>query len=148
MFSCPSGQFPSAGGTPRLERTLRSPAMTDPNALASFSSAVSGIVAKTAPAIVSIHSHRLRATGFVWKPGLVVTADEALADEGDVSIRFADGSERRATIAGRDHTTDVALLRVDTGTIAPTNSRPRCRRSVRSRSWSQPSAARRRPRSA
>jgi S1-C subfamily serine protease len=98
--------------------------MTDPNALASFSSAVSGIVAKTAPAIVSIHSHRLRATGFVWRPGLVVTADEALADEGDVSIRFADGSERRATIAGRDHTTDVALLRVDTGTIAPTELSP------------------------
>ena len=98
--------------------------MTDPNALASFSSAVSGIVAKTAPAIVSVHSHRLRATGFVWKAGLVVTADEALADEGDVSIRFADGSERPATIAGRDHTTDVALLRVDTGTIAPTKLSP------------------------
>src|SRR6476646_7896704 len=98
MSSCPSGQFPSAGGTPRLERTLWSSAMTDPNALAYFSSAVSGIVAKTAPAIVSVHSHRLRATGFVWKPGLVVTADEALADEGEVEIRLADGSTRTAAI--------------------------------------------------
>jgi S1-C subfamily serine protease len=93
--------------------------MTDSSVLASFSSAVSGIVAKTAPTIVSVHSHRSRATGFVWKPGLVVTADEALAEEGEVSILLANGNEQAATIAGRDHTTDVALLRVDTGAIAP-----------------------------
>lgn len=93
--------------------------MTDLTTLSSFSSAAAGIVAKTAPAIVSVHSHRSRASGFVWKLGLVVTADEALADEGEVSIRRADGSEHRATIAGRDHTTDVALLRFEAREIAP-----------------------------
>jgi S1-C subfamily serine protease len=98
--------------------------MTDPATLASLSSAVSDIVAKTAPAIVSVHSHRSRASGFVWKAGLVVTADEALADEGEVLIRLADGTERPATIAGRDHTTDIALLRVDTGSTAPTRLSP------------------------
>jgi S1-C subfamily serine protease len=98
--------------------------MTDPTTLASLSSAVSDIVAKTAPAIVSVHSHRSRASGFVWKAGLVVTADEALADEGEVLIRLADGTERPATIAGRDHTTDIALLRVDTGSTAPTRLSP------------------------
>ena len=84
-----------------------------------LSSALADIVARTRPAIVSVHSHRSRASGFVWKPGLVVTADEALADEGEVSIRLSDGTDRPATIAGRDHTTDIALLRVDTGTGAP-----------------------------
>jgi S1-C subfamily serine protease len=98
--------------------------MTDPTTLASLSSAVADIVAKTAPAIVSVHSHRSRASGFVWKAGLVVTADEALADEGEVLIRLADGTERPATIAGRDHTTDIALLRVDTGSTAPTRLSP------------------------
>jgi S1-C subfamily serine protease len=98
--------------------------MTDPTTLASLSSAVSDIVAKTAPAIVSVHSHRSRASGFVWKAGLVVTADEALAHEGEVLIRLADGTERPATIAGRDHTTDIALLRVDTGSTAPTRLSP------------------------
>jgi S1-C subfamily serine protease len=124
MSSCPSGQFPSGGGIPRLQTTLWSLAMTDPTPLASLSSAVSDIVGKTAPAIVSVHSHRSRASGFVWKAGLVVTADEALADEGEVLIRLADGTERPATIAGRDHTTDIALLRVDTGSTAPTRSTP------------------------
>src|SRR5437899_4822831 len=91
--------------------------MTDPSAaiLSSFSSALAELVARTKPAIVSVHSHRSRATGFVWKPGLIVTADEALADEGEVKIGLSDGSTVAATIAGRDHTTDIALLRADTG---------------------------------
>ncbi len=87
--------------------------------LASLSSALVEIVARTRPAIVSVHSHRSRASGFIWKPGLIVTADESLADEGDVSVRFSDGTDRSARVAGRDHTTDVALLRVDTGTGTP-----------------------------
>ena len=93
--------------------------MADTSILASLSSAIAGVVAKTAPSIVSVHSHRLRATGFVWKPGFVITADEALADEGEISVRVADGSARPATVAGRDHTTDVALLKVDTSGLAP-----------------------------
>jgi S1-C subfamily serine protease len=89
--------------------------MTDPSAtnLSLLSSAVAGLVAQATHAIVSVHSHRLRASGFVWKPNLVVTADEALADEGEISIELSDGTVRPAKIAGRDHTTDVALLRFD-----------------------------------
>ena len=95
--------------------------MTNPaeSILPLLSSALADIVALTRPAIVSVHSHRSRASGFVWKPGLIVTADEALADEGEVSIRFSDGTDRPATIAGRDHTTDIALLRVDTANCGP-----------------------------
>lgn len=92
--------------------------MTDPSPLSSLSSALADVVARTAPSIVSVHSHRSRATGFVWKPGLIVTADEALADEGEVEIGLSDGSWIAATITGRDHTTDIALLRADTA-IAP-----------------------------
>jgi S1-C subfamily serine protease len=90
--------------------------MTDPSAtnLSLLSSAVAAVVARAAPAIVSVHSHRSRASGFIWKPNLVVTADEALAHEGDISIELSDGTVREARIAGRDHTTDVALLRFDT----------------------------------
>ena len=95
--------------------------MTDPTAavLSSFSSAVADVVARTRHAIVSVHSHRSQASGFVWKPGLIVTADEALADEGEVSVKLADGTARPARIAGRDHTTDIALLRLEDRDIAP-----------------------------
>ncbi|MDN5000907.1 S1C family serine protease [Bradyrhizobium sp. GCM10027634] len=87
--------------------------MTDLTPLTSLSSALADVVAGVAPSVVSVHSHRSRATGFVWKLGLVVTADEALADEGDVQIALADGSTAVATIVGRDHTTDIALLRTE-----------------------------------
>jgi len=95
--------------------------MTDPtaNILASFSSAIAALAAKATPSIVSVHSRRSRATGFVFKPGFVITADETLADEGEVQVRLADGTSRTSTVAGRDHTTDIALLRVDTAGLAP-----------------------------
>ncbi|WP_234683610.1 S1C family serine protease [Bradyrhizobium monzae] len=92
--------------------------MTEFTPLTSLSSALADVVARTAPSVVSVHSHRSRSTGFVWKPGLIVTADEALADEGEVQIVVADGSTAAATIVGRDHTTDIALLRADIN-IAP-----------------------------
>ena len=100
--------------------------MTDPTTdiLSSFSSAAAGVIAKAAPAIVSVHSHRARASGFVWKPGLVVTADEALAVEGEISILLADGTARPATIVGRDHTTDIALVRFDATPSAPARLSP------------------------
>jgi S1-C subfamily serine protease len=93
--------------------------MSDLTALASLSSALTANVAQAAPALVSVHSHRSRATGFLWKPGLIVTADEALADEGEIALIFADGTHKTATLAGRDHTTDIALLRFDGSTAAP-----------------------------
>jgi S1-C subfamily serine protease len=93
--------------------------MSDPSILSSLSTALEGVVAKARTSIVSVHSRRSRATGFVWKQGLVITADEALADEGEVVVKLADGTSRAATIAGRDHTTDIALLRVDTAGLEP-----------------------------
>jgi S1-C subfamily serine protease len=93
--------------------------MSDPNLLSSLSTALEGVVARARPSIVSVHSRRSRATGFVWKHGLVITADEALADEGEIAVKLADGTSRPATIAGRDHTTDIALLRVDTAGLTP-----------------------------
>ena len=93
--------------------------MSDPTILSSLSSALEGVVATARPSIVSVHSRRLYASGFVWKAGLALTADEALAEEGEVSIKLADGSVRSATIAGRDHTTDIALLRFDGAGLAP-----------------------------
>ncbi|SEN62096.1 S1C family serine protease [Bradyrhizobium sp. OK095] len=87
--------------------------MPDLTPLSSLSSALAEIVARTAPSVVSVHSHRSRSTGFVWKAGLIVTADEALADEGEVEVGLPDGSRAVATIVGRDHTTDIALLRTE-----------------------------------
>ena len=84
-----------------------------------LSNALSSLVGQVGPSLVSVRSHRSRSTGFVWRPGLIITADEALADEGDVEIILAGGASVAAQIAGRDAGTDIALLRVDQSDLAP-----------------------------
>jgi S1-C subfamily serine protease len=78
-----------------------------------LSDAFTDVVDRAAPSIVAVHSTRSRSSGFVWRPGLIVTADEALDDEGDIAVALPGGELAAATLAGRDPTTDVALLRVD-----------------------------------
>src|SRR4030095_7608278 len=87
--------------------------------LTDLSSSLARLVPAVAPSIVSVHSHRTLSSGFVLKSGFVVTADQALADEGDVAVTLAGGKRLSATIAGRDPTTDVALLRAETANLAP-----------------------------
>jgi S1-C subfamily serine protease len=81
--------------------------------LQQFSDALADVVALAAPSVVAVHSHHSRASGFFWRPGLVVTADEALAEDGDISVVLPGGDVVSATLAGRDPTTDIALLKVD-----------------------------------
>jgi len=48
--------------------------------LQGVSDALVALAAGAAPSLVSVRSHRARSSGFLWRPGLIVTADEALAD--------------------------------------------------------------------
>ena len=80
--------------------------------LLALSDALSGLVARAATGVVSVQSERSLASGFVWRPGLVVTADEALADEGEFFVLGKGGERIAAQFVGRDPTTDIALLRV------------------------------------
>ena len=81
--------------------------------LQQLSDALADVVDRAAPSVVSVHSTRSRSSGFVWRPGLIVTADEVLDDEGDIAVVLPGGETAAANLVGRDPTTDVALLRVD-----------------------------------
>jgi S1-C subfamily serine protease len=94
-------------------------ATSDTSHLQSFSAALSGIVATAAQHVVSIRSHRARSSGFVFKPGLVVTADEALAEDGEIVVELQGGERLAARVAGRDPSTDVAVLRIDRSDLQP-----------------------------
>src|SRR5262245_17996478 len=87
--------------------------------LKAFSDALARLVADATPGVVSVRSHRSRASGSVWREGLIITADETLAEEGYISVGFADGASVPATLAGRDHTTDIALLRINDSSRKP-----------------------------
>jgi S1-C subfamily serine protease len=87
--------------------------------LQSLSAALVALVAETGHSVVSVNSHRSRSSGFVWRPGLIVTADEALAEEGEVKVGLPGSDSVSATVAGRDPTTDIALLRIDRSDLTP-----------------------------
>jgi S1-C subfamily serine protease len=78
-----------------------------------LSDALAGIVDRASSSVVAVHSTRSRSSGFVWRQGLIVTADEALDDEGDITVVLPGGETLAANLVGRDPTTDVALLLVD-----------------------------------
>ena len=94
-------------------------ARPEPNPLAALSASLSGLVADAAPSLVSVHSHRLVSSGFAWKPGLIVTADERLAEEGEIAVTLPGGQRIAARVAGRDPTTDIALLRAEASDLTP-----------------------------
>jgi S1-C subfamily serine protease len=83
------------------------------SALLALSTGFASLIRDVAPSLVSIQSGRARSTGFSWRPGLIVAAENALADEGEHSILAHDGASSRAQIVGRDPSTDVALLRIE-----------------------------------
>jgi S1-C subfamily serine protease len=87
--------------------------------LLALSNALAGVVRAVTPAVVSVHSRRSRASGFVWRPGLIVTASDALADEGAIEVGLTSGERVEATLKGRDPSTDIALLRIDRADLAP-----------------------------
>ncbi len=91
---------------------------------ADFSTALADIVAGAAPGVVAVHSHRALSSGFAWRPDLVVTADEALADDGDIAVALPGGERRKAVLVGRDPTTDIALLRVEGAGLPPVSFDP------------------------
>jgi S1-C subfamily serine protease len=81
--------------------------------LQGLSAAFARLVAVAASSIVAVQSDRSRSSGFFWRPGLIVTADEALSEEGDVSVTLPGGNSIAARVVGRDHTTDIAMLQID-----------------------------------
>jgi S1-C subfamily serine protease len=84
-----------------------------------LSAALASLVTNGSPSVVAIHSGRSRSSGFVWRPGLIVTADEALAEDEEFTVTLPGGDTVAAQLAGRDPTTDVALLRIDRSDLRP-----------------------------
>ncbi|HEY4440085.1 MAG TPA: trypsin-like peptidase domain-containing protein [Candidatus Elarobacter sp.] len=86
---------------------------TETSALVALSNDVAATVERVAPSVVAVEARsRLGSTGFFVHPTLILTADHALESD-EVEIVRADGKSETATIAGRDPSTDIALLRVE-----------------------------------
>ncbi len=84
--------------------------------LAALSRELTAAVEQADPWIVSTNARPgLPTSGVIWSEGVIVTAHHTLVREEELTVRFADGSERPAEVAGRDPGTDLAVLATQTG---------------------------------
>jgi S1-C subfamily serine protease len=79
-----------------------------------LSNHVGTLAEQTGKAVVAVDAgHRVAASGVHWKPGVIVTASHLVRRAADVSVILSDGNTVRGTVAGRDSTTDLAAVRLD-----------------------------------
>lgn len=104
--------------------------MTDTtNPLAALSDALANAVEKAGCSIVTVAARRrLAATGVAWAAdGVIVTADHVIERDDDITITLPDGTEAKATVAGRDPGSDLAVLRITGATLTPIEHGPAVR---------------------
>ena len=83
----------------------------DLNPLVKFSEAMADAVAKAGAATVLVNArHRMPASGIVYAPDWVVTANHVVEVDEGITVLLEDGTEIGASVSGRDPTTDLAVL--------------------------------------
>jgi S1-C subfamily serine protease len=85
-----------------------------------LSESLAAAIAAAAPSIVHVGAREhLPSSGIVWSDdGLIVTAAHAVQRDDGIEVRFDDGSAANATLAGRDESSDVAVLRTGRKLVA------------------------------
>jgi S1-C subfamily serine protease len=87
--------------------------MTDqPDLLAQFSNALATRVEAAKNAVVAIRlAHGRHLTGMAWRSDIVVASEQSLPRKDEFELVAAGGSVLTAKIAGRDPSTNIAILR-------------------------------------
>jgi S1-C subfamily serine protease len=99
-----------------------------PDVFRSLDAALAAAVSFAAPSVVHVsRGHRTDSggSGVAWAPDLVISASFHTPDKTQIGLPTADGELdlRDAEVIGRDPGTDVALLRVPSGGLAPAKFR-------------------------
>src|SRR5436309_8652716 len=93
--------------------------LTDSALLDAYSDAVVRTVEAASPAVVKIDAGSGGGSGFVLAPdGLVLTNSHVVSQAPRVTVTLADGRSLRGDVVGDDPHTDLAVVRVDGGSLA------------------------------
>ncbi len=81
--------------------------------LQDFSNALADVVADAGKGTVRVEARRrLPATGIIWSAdGVIITSNHVVERDDNISVGLPDGKTVPATLAGRDPSTDLAVLR-------------------------------------
>jgi len=81
--------------------------------LTALSNDLAAAVATVGRSVVAVHARRrIPASGVIWQPGVVVATHHTLQHDDDITVGLHDGTTVAATLAGRDPSTDLAVLRL------------------------------------
>jgi S1-C subfamily serine protease len=99
--------------------------------LIELSNALAQATDRAAAATVAVHTEaRGSASGVIWRPGIIVTSEHTLRRDEEIHVTLPDGRVVAATLAGRDSSTDLAVLKCAEATTVvsefgdPTTSKP------------------------
>lgn len=80
--------------------------------LIALSNALALATERAAASAVAVHTEaRGSSSGVVWRAGVIVTAEHALGRDEDIHVTLPDGRVVAAALAGRDASTDLAVLK-------------------------------------
>jgi len=84
--------------------------------LIELSNALAQATDRAAASVVAIHTEaRGSSSGVIWRDGVIVTAEHALRRDEEIHATLPDGRVVPATLAGRDPSTDLAVLKCEAG---------------------------------
>jgi len=93
--------------------------------LQSLSTELAAAVESAGRAIVAIHARRrIPASGVHWRPGVIVATHHTINREEGITVTLPDGTTGPATLAGRDPSTDLAVLRLSDPGLPTASPRP------------------------
>lgn len=98
----------------RMDSLKQEKNMENREILAALSAGMADAVETVGRSVVRVHGRRRHpGSGVVYAENLVLTAGHVLEREEDLSVETADGRSLAARFVGRDHATDLAVLRVE-----------------------------------
>src|SRR5258708_7588053 len=91
------------------------------NALQNLSQALAETIEASGQSIVRVEGRRRQfASGVVWsKDGVIVTAHHVVERDEGIKVGLPNGETVEATVAGRDATTDLVVLKTDAKGLTP-----------------------------
>jgi S1-C subfamily serine protease len=83
------------------------------SALLALSNDLAGAVERASRSVVAVHARpRTPSSGVHWRQGVIVTADHTVKRDEEISVSLPDGRMIPAMLAGRDASTDLAVIKL------------------------------------